>query len=190
MALGTLLDPKITNVMNLPIKYRWLLHEPGPKMLVEFLKLYGVLETPGTADNPVILQWAKETGLQGSYKHDATAWCGLAMAVVAKRAGKALPAGPLWALNWSKFGNKAVDGAMLGDVLVFKRSGGGHVALYVGEDQDCYHCLGGNQSDMVNIVRKAKSRVYAIRRAIYINQPVNVRKVILTGDGTIDNKEN
>ena len=30
------------------------------------------------------------------------------------------------------------------------RQGGGHVALYIGEDNECYHCAGGNQSDKSN----------------------------------------
>jgi uncharacterized protein (TIGR02594 family) len=175
--------------VKLPKKYEWLLVEPGPKMLQEFLRIYGTTEVPGEDDNPTILEWAKETGLQRDYRHDATAWCGLAAAVVAKRAGKELPPNPLWALNWATFGKKVTDGAKLGDILVFKRNGGGHVALYVGEDDECYHCLGGNQADTVNIVRKAKNRVYAIRRPIYINQPANVRKVILSSEGDIDSRE-
>lgn len=175
--------------MNLPNDYKWLQREPGPKMLIEFLEIYGTREVPGEADNPDILEWARETGLQREYRHDSVAWCGLAMAVVAKRAGKELPPNPLWALNWAQFGKKVADGAKLGDVLVFKRNGGGHVALCVGEDNDCYHCLGGNQSDMVNIVRKPKNRVYAIRRPLYINQPANVRKVALSDSGGIDNQE-
>jgi uncharacterized protein (TIGR02594 family) len=158
-------------------------------MLLEFLKIYGVTEVPGVKDNPVILEWAKETGLDTSYKHDATAWCGLAMAVVAKRAGKELPPTPLWALNWAQFGNKVTDGAKLGDILLFKREGGGHVGLYVGEDDDCYHVGGGNQSDTTNIVRKSKDRLYAIRRPVYINQPPNVRRINLSPEGSIDNQE-
>lgn len=175
--------------MTLPKQYSWLLSEPGPKMIQEFLKVYGITEMPGEADNQVILQWAKETGLERVYKHDATAWCGLAMAVIAKRASKELPPNPLWALNWALFGNKVSDGAKLGDILVFKRAGGGHVGLYIGEDDECYHVGGGNQSDTTNIIRKPKHRVYAIRRPIYINQPANVRKVILNGQGVIDNIE-
>ncbi len=175
--------------MSLPNDYSWLLQEPGPKMLAEALGLYGTKETPGDADNPLIIAWAKEAGLQTVYRHDSVAWCGLFMAVVAKRAGKQPPAEPLWALNWAKFGNKVTDGAKLGDVLVFKRSGGGHVALYVGEDDECYHCLGGNQADQVNIVRKPIARAYAIRRPNYSSQPLNVRKVILSSDGAIDNQE-
>jgi uncharacterized protein (TIGR02594 family) len=171
--------------MNLQNEYQWLLKEPGPKMLLEFLKLYGIHEGLGDADNPVILAWAREVGITG-YVHDAEPWCGLFMALIAKRAGNELPANPLWAKNWALFGNKVTDGAKLGDVLIFSRPGGGHVCLYVGEDDECYHCAGGNQSDMVNIVRKDKDRIYAIRRPAYDQQPENVRRIFLAASGSPD----
>jgi uncharacterized protein (TIGR02594 family) len=175
--------------MKIPIQYRWILDEPGTKMVQEFIKIYGTTEVPGAGDNPVILEWAKECGLQDVYKHDATAWCALTMAVIARRAGKELPPDPLWALNWALFGNKVTDGAMFGDVLVFKRNGGGHVGLYLGEDSECYHVGGGNQADTTSIVRKPKDRIYAIRRPDYTVQPACVRKIILSADGAIDDRE-
>jgi uncharacterized protein (TIGR02594 family) len=136
----------------LPSRYGWLAREPGPKMIVEALKLYGTLETPGSVNNPTIIAWAKEVGgeVEDIYKADSIPWCGLFMAVVAKRAGKEIPKHPLWALSWSAFGAKVPDAA-LGDVLVFVRNGGGHVGLYVGEDASAFHVLGGNQSDRVCI---------------------------------------
>ncbi len=115
----------------LPSRYAWLAREPGPKMIVEALKLFGTMEKPGAANNPTIVAWAKEVGgeVADVYKADSIPWCGLFMAVVAKRAGKEPPKHPLWALSWSAFGAKAPAPA-LGDVLVFVRSGGGHVGLY------------------------------------------------------------
>jgi uncharacterized protein (TIGR02594 family) len=175
--------------MNLPNPYIWLPKEPGPKMVLEFLKLYGLHEAPGASDNPDILAWAKELGIK-DYVHDEEPWCGLFMALIAKRADKVVPANPLWAKNWANFGHKVADGAKLGDVLVFNRpGGGGHVCLYIGEDNECYHCGGGNQSDAVSIIRKPKDRIYAIRRPDYDVMPENVRKVILASTGAIDNKE-
>jgi uncharacterized protein (TIGR02594 family) len=50
-----------------------------------------------------------------------------------------------------------------GAVLVFERSGGGHVGFYVGEDKTNYHVLGGNQGDRVSIMRLEKSRCIARR---------------------------
>jgi uncharacterized protein (TIGR02594 family) len=110
------------------------------------------------------------------------------MAVIAKRAGKDVPKSPLWALSWATFG-KPANRPMLGDVLTFKRNGGGHVSLYVGEDSSGYHCLGGNQSDAVTITRIAKSRLHSARRPIYNVQPANVRSVTLASTGAISTNE-
>jgi cell wall-associated NlpC family hydrolase len=79
---------------------------------------------------------------------------------------------------------------MLGDVLVFKRQGGGHVGLYVGEDKDAYHVLGGNQSDSVSITRILKDRLHAARRCTWKTaQPANVRRVFLSGSGAVSQNE-
>jgi uncharacterized protein (TIGR02594 family) len=174
----------------LPSRYGWLAREPGPKMIVEALKLYGTLETPGSANNPTIIAWAKEVGgeVADAYKADSIPWCGLFMAVVAKRAGKEIPKHPLWALSWSAFGAKA-PAAALGDVLVFVRNGGGHVGLYVGEDASAFHVLGGNQSDRVCITRVSRGRLYAARRPLYRVQPSNVRPIHLEATGALSLNE-
>lgn len=176
--------------MTLPTMYTWLAREPGPKMILEALKLFGTVEAAGSKDNPTILAWAAEIGLAKTYSHDSIPWCGLFMGVIAKRAGKELADSPLWALSWADFGKPVANyAAMLGDVLTFKRDGGGHVALYVGEDASAFHCLGGNQSDQVCITRIAKSRLYRARRPEYINQPANVRKVMLAVNGRLSTNE-
>lgn len=181
--------------INLPTQYQWLLKEQGPKMLIEALKEFGTLETPGTKNNPKIIAWAGEVGQEVAkvYKADSIAWCGLFMAVVAKRAGKEVPKSPLWALNWGTFGKEA-DNPKLGDVLVFVRTTAegtkaGHVGIYVGEDVSCFHVLGGNQSDRVCITRIAKARLYTARRPEYKNQPANVRTVALNPSGLISQNE-
>jgi uncharacterized protein (TIGR02594 family) len=181
--------------MPLEQKYQWLLNEPGPAMIKNALALFDTIEKPGTSNNPVIISWAKEIGgnVTNIYKADEIPWCGLFIGVVAKRSAKQLVKDPLWALNWGNFG-KHVDVAMLGDVLVFirKTSEGktaGHVGLYVGEDQTCYHVLGGNQSDKVCITRIEKKRLYASRRPNYNVQPANVRKIVLTNSGQVSNNE-
>jgi uncharacterized protein (TIGR02594 family) len=174
----------------LPSRYAWLAREPGPKMIVEALKLFGTMEKPDAANNPTIVAWAKEVGgeVADVYKADSIPWCGLFMAVVAKRAGKEPPKHPLWALSWSAFGAKA-PGPALGDVLVFTRSGGGHVGLYVGEDASAFHVLGGNQSDRVCIARIAKARLYAVRRPLYRVRPANVRPIHLEATGALSLNE-
>lgn len=174
--------------MALPAQYAWLAKEAGPKMIIEALKLFGTVEAPGPKDNPAILAWAAELGLSKTYSHDSIPWCGLFIGIVAKRAGQKVVDSPLWALSWADFG-KPTTGAMLGDVLTFKRNGGGHVGLYVGEDAGAFHVLGGNQSDQVNITRVAKSRFYRARRPLYNVQPANVRKIKLVSNGKLSTNE-
>jgi uncharacterized protein (TIGR02594 family) len=143
----------------------------------------------------VIIGWAREIGgrVQDVYKADSIPWCGLFMAVVAKRAGEHPPADPLWALNWGNFGD-AADRPMLGDTLVFVRQTtegkrAGHVAMYVGEDTEAYHTLGGNQSDSVCVTRVAKQRLYATRRPAYHRRPSNIRPVELARAGSLSSNE-
>lgn len=174
--------------MALSAQYAWLGRETGPKMLVEALKLYGTVEGPGTKDNPTILAWAAEIGLAKTYSHDSIPWCGLFIGLVAHRAGKEVVDSPLWALSWADFG-KPAPVPMLGDVLTFKRDGGGHVGLYVGEDVSAYHVLGGNQSDQVCITRIARPRLYRARRPEYVEQPANVRKIELAANGRLSTNE-
>ena len=175
--------------MSLPKHYAWLADEPGPRILVEALKTYGTIETPGPGDNPSILAWAKRTALDRVYRDDATAWCGLWMAYVALQSGWEPPLNPLWARNWVAWGTGQKVGA-LGDVLVFARGKGGHVGMYVGEDAQAFHVLGGNQSDQVMVKRIAKNRLLGIRRCPWrINQPQTVRPVVLAASGSLSTNE-
>lgn len=173
---------------QLPSEFVWLYKEAAPKMIIEGLKLFGTEEaTEVGEDNPVILLWAKEVNIP-NYIHDSIAWCGLYMAVVAKRAGKEVVKDPLWAANWLHFGS-VMNEAMFGDVMIFKRPGGNHVALYIAEDTYTYFVLGGNQGDMVDIIRIAKSRCIGIRRPKYSIQPLSVRKIFLNAEGKISSNE-
>lgn len=173
----------------LPGRYRFLAAEAAPRHLVEAVKLHGVVETPGLQHNPVIMAWADEVGIaRNVYSSDEVPWCGLFMAVVMKRAQRDVVASPLWARSWASFGVSA-EVAMLGDVLVFSRNGGGHVGIYVGEDKDCYHVLGGNQSNQVSVTRILKTRCIAIRRPPYRSQPTNVRAIQIAANGPVSTNE-
>lgn len=162
-----------------------------PKMVREAMALYGTLESMGNKNNPVIIAWDKETNTKDDnwYKEDSTPWCGLFMAVVAQRAGKEVPPQCLRALAWADFG-VSVPVAMLGDVLVFKRKGGGHVGIYTAEDKENYFVLGGNQGDKVSIVKIAKNRIFAIRRPVYaIGQPESVKRYFVNAVGGVSENE-
>jgi uncharacterized protein (TIGR02594 family) len=171
------------------MSYDWLKSETAPRILVAAVKQLGVKEIVGKAHNPVIIGWAKELGLDKVYTNDEIPWCGLFIAHCAHTAGTQVVDRPLWALNWAKYGNK-VDVPMLGDILTFKRNGGGHVGIYVGEDAAYYHVLGGNQNNSVSVSRIAKNRLHQARRTAWkIAQPANVRQVMLAAKGTITTNE-
>jgi len=157
-----------------------------PRMVSEALELWGTKEAVGDANNPEILKWAQEVGgdVGKSYKADSTHWCGLTMALVARRAGKTPPAKPLWALNWRKFGEPSGQ-PDLGDIVVFVRDGGGHVGLYVGEDASHYHVLGGNQSDAVRISRYSIEQFREARKPPYMTAPAAAIPVELDKDGNL-----
>jgi len=179
--------------MKLPPAYAWLAKEPAPRILVAALKLYGTTETKGKADNPVIMEWARGLGrtIAAAYTADAVPWCALFLSHVCRTLALPVPEGyqALRAFGFLTWGN-ATPYAMLGDILVFKRDGGGHVGIYVGEDPDCYHVLGGNQGDRVSIVRISKSRCVAVRRTPWERrQPDTVRRIVLEPTGAVSSNE-
>jgi uncharacterized protein (TIGR02594 family) len=171
------------------MSYSWLKEEKSPKILVEAIKHIGTKEIVGKVHNKKILAWAEAIGLKSVYTNDEIPWCGLFIAYCCHAQGLDVVKHPLWALNWNKFGNVA-QVPMLGDVLTFTRNGGGHVGIYIGEDTTCYHVLGGNQNNQVNVMRIEKSRLSQARRTAWkISQPSNVRVVKLETKGEISQNE-
>ena len=161
----------------------------SPKVIAEAMRYFGINEIKGKANNQTIMSWAKDVGVEKTYTSDEVAWCGLFVAKVVQKAGFEPVKDPLWALNWNNFGTKQKV-AMLGDVLVFKREGGGHVAFYVAEDNTHYHVLGGNQSDSVNIIRIDKKRCVGVRRCNWkISQPKEVQQYFAKPSGAISTNE-
>lgn len=162
-----------------------------PVWYLEAERLKGLRETAGPGNNPTILGWARKLGgwVGGFYRQDSIPWCGLAVAhfIGATLPEEPLPANPLGALEWAKFGRGIRDPAR-GAILVFRRQGGGHVGLYHGEDATHYHVLGGNQSDSINITRIAKSRHVATQWPITGSPPAGGR-VQLAASGSVSRNE-
>jgi hypothetical protein len=110
-------------------------------------------------------------------------WSGLFIGIVAHNSGIKSVEEPLYPINWVNFGSE-VFVPMFGDILIFinltetsKKTG--NVGLYIGEDSDCYHVLGGNENDTVCITRILKSRLYTARRPKYETVPDYVKIVAL-----------
>jgi uncharacterized protein (TIGR02594 family) len=141
----------------------------------------GTREAAGAANSPAIMGWAKRLGtkvLGMAYNADSVPWCGLFVATCMADAGLPPPPIAVRAKAWATWGLALRPERLApGAVLVFERSGGGHVGLYVGEDATAYHVLGGNQGDAVSIARIAKDRCVARRWPA--GQPVNGRPVAM-----------
>lgn len=126
----------------------------------EAKRLIGIAELRGDADNPTIMDWAADLDL--NYAGDEVPWCGLFVAhcIASTLSDEPLPANPLGARQWERFGEKT--GPRVGAVLVFWReslaSGKGHVGFYNAETADAYQVLGGNQGDKVCLAWIAKDR--------------------------------
>jgi uncharacterized protein (TIGR02594 family) len=131
----------------------------------EAFNLIGTKEDETSGSNPRIIQWAKDLDID--YNDDDVPWCGLFVAhcVGATLPDEQLPAHPLRARSWEKFGEQSRP--QTGAILVFWRgnpsSGNGHVGFYHSEDGQAFHVLGGNQSNEVNLCRVGKNRLTASR---------------------------
>lgn len=141
----------------------WTFSMGNTPWLATATSLLGTTEVSGTASNPTIMDWAKKLGgwITSYYKDDSIPWCGLFVAHCFSVNNIKGPSNPLSALAWADWGTD-VD-PQLGAVLVFKRTGGGHVGFYIGETDDAYLVRGGNQSDKVCDTWISKDRCVAIR---------------------------
>lgn len=122
----------------------------------------GVREIPGPKHSNVILGWLKKLGAWWS--NDENPWCGVYLAHCMQEAGLPYPKAYYRAKAWADYGaNLRVDRLAPGTILVFARQGGGHVGLYLGENDTHYIVLGGNQSNAVSVSKIRKDRLIASR---------------------------
>lgn len=137
-----------------------------PVWMREARRFMGLKEIVGPKSNPVIIGWAKAFGgwIASFYTNDDTPWCGLFIGHLMSQTlpREMLPANPLGALEWNKFG-KRIEIPALGCIMTFTRNGGGHVGFYVGEDATHFHILGGNQLNSVSITQIEKGRLSQMR---------------------------
>jgi len=122
-----------------------------PNWMEEAVKEIGVLESPGAANNPKILKYAKDAGIQDIVNHDSVPWCAAFVGGMLARGGVG-GTGKANAKSYLQWGVK-LNGPVLGCVVVLDRpphEWQGHVAFYVGRPSiGKIRLLGGNQGDMV-----------------------------------------
>ncbi len=129
----------------------------------------GIKEVPGTGSNPVIVNYAKETGISG-ISNDDISWCSTFVNWVCMKAGCAMSGKPD-ARSWLNVGIP-VSNPQPGDVVVFWRdsmqSWKGHVGFFLGfnENHSKVFSLGGNQGDAVSIKTYDAAKVLGFRRVL------------------------
>lgn len=121
-----------------------------------------VAEHPGPQHNPRIIMYHKTTS--GGGTTDETAWCSSFVNYCVEQAGMT-GTDSKWARSWHDggWGVAVTDAAVEGDIVVWRRHGGGddggHVAFFLSEDADSVLVLGGNQSNKICIQRYPKNGV-------------------------------
>ena len=132
-------------------------------------KYLGMAEVKGVKHNPEILRLTGKAfaahGKKSWIQDDETPWCGSFMGGIFAEVGLGhkIPKEFYRAKEWEDVGTKLNQPAY-GCVVVFSRTGGGHVGLVVGKTKTgMLKVLGGNQADSVNIMDFDPKRVTAYR---------------------------
>lgn len=133
------------------------------KVLELIHKEIGVHEIPGPTENKRILEYHAATKLKA--KSEKVAWCAAFASWALQEAGVVGSPHTAWARDFLKFGHPLAE-PVPGCIVVFERNGKGgdsHVTFFDHEYKGLLYCLGGNQSDGVNISANGKSRVLGYR---------------------------
>jgi uncharacterized protein (TIGR02594 family) len=157
-----------------------------PDWLREARALIGTREIPGPRHNSwIVRQWAKLGAAW--FNDDETPWCGLFVASCLQAVGLPFPGRGLFAraLAWKDWGKPC--GPFVGAVAVFGRTGGGHVGFLVGQSANHFYVLGGNQSNAVNIMPIARTRLVATRWPL--ERAIEASKLPAMTGGTISRNE-
>lgn len=176
------------------MKYDWLNDiGPLPKLVVAGLSYLGLKEFPGKESNPVIMQMAKELGVDKIYTNDDISWCALFICYLCKITGKPMPYKSyeiLRAASFATWGNPVERGdERLGDIAVFKRPGGNHVGIVIAITRTTVVVLGGNQSNAVTITEISQQRMTACRRYYSITTPESAKQYVVTTTGKLSINE-
>lgn len=125
------------------------------------LEHIGTKEIKGPKHSSTIVGWLNRLGAW--WDSDEVPWCGVYVAAVMALSGIPYPRLYMRAKEWLSWGKK-ISVPVYGCVVVFGRTGGGHVGFVVGLDKSGnLLVLGGNQNDEVNVRAFPVSRVLGYR---------------------------
>lgn len=154
----------------LSLKKLLLLHQAVKIRRKEFffsaLELYGLKESENGSISPELEALFNASSLS-SYT-SKTSWCGVYIEHVCKKFNLPIPKNPYMARSWLNVG-KETSKPKIGDIVVFWRedpkSWTGHVSLFVNysKDKQFIYCLGGNQSDRVQISKYKAEQLLGFR---------------------------
>lgn len=121
----------------------------------------GTTEYPGAKSNPIILRFWQLARLSG-IKDDMVPWCSGFACAIFEESGIRSPRSDA-AKSWLDWGF-ALTAPVTGCVVVFKRPGGYHVGVVLGQDKaGRLQVLGGNQGDKVSVAAFDRDRVVGYR---------------------------
>jgi uncharacterized protein (TIGR02594 family) len=158
-----------------------------PEWLSEARKYIGVKEIPGVNHHPLIISWWKKIK-RGGIKTDEVPWCAAFVGamledvdIVSSRFESAKSY-----LQWGR----PIEYPVPGCIVVFSRTGGGHVGFAVGKDsRGNLLVLGGNQSDEVNIRTFSRERVTGYRWPLAVPVPSPNTLPLVTAAAPTSDKE-
>lgn len=155
------------------------------------LKEYKTHQFPGVSENVRILQYFRETG-RPEWKSDEIPWCAIfanwcLVQIGAPTCGRGLAA------SFLEYGTPT-NTPELGDIVVFSHPetqyGLQHVSFFVRKLDGLVYCLGGNQSNEVNITAFQEKEVTAYRKIPKAIAPDDVHNKYNTATGQLNPKYN
>lgn len=131
----------------------------------------GVKEVTGSGNNKHIVKYhayARNDNDVSKGLADSVPWCASFVCFVLENSGMG-STNSMQARSFLRWGISSKAKPLPGDLVVFwrgsKNGWQGHVGFYLGETESFIYCLGGNQSDSVNVARYSKSKLLDIRRS-------------------------
>lgn len=182
----------------LPVRLQFL-DKAGqlPLLLSTGLQYQGIKEYPTKINNnPVIMEMARRVGVSSIYKNDETAWCALFIFFLMIATGKPLPGigadkyNYLRAKTFIGWGSSIGKSEMkLGDIVVYQRPDGFHVAIFIAYAKNGNHIIfGGNQTNSVTFAEISNKRWVYAGRYYKTGPPPSVRQYFVDDSGLVMSK--